>query len=181
MHTVFPQSPCSWLRHACMSADRCTSDANRHEREAMRSSAETRMAVSGPEAAKQRGTRLGLCTRYFPSRRAAGCGMLACRRTDARATPTDMSVKRCAATREREWLSAARKLRSSAGRKKQLPAPQAAVIRKAFCYYSESAVSSAFTMLFTAVRRALTEARMISTSTPAPQYSTPLFLLLTPT
>ena len=42
--------------------------------------------------------------------------MPACRRTDARATPTDMSVKRCAAARKREWLSAARKLRSSEGR-----------------------------------------------------------------
>ncbi|HCG60393.1 MAG TPA: hypothetical protein DEV97_10420 [Lachnospiraceae bacterium] len=57
MHTVFPQSLCRWTRHACMPADRCTSDANRHEREAMRSNARTRMAVSGPEAAKQRGTK----------------------------------------------------------------------------------------------------------------------------
>ena len=149
---------------------------------------------------------------HKPSRRAAGCGMLACQRTDARATPTDMSVKRCAAARKREWLSAARKLRSSEGRawayahgispvavqlaaaclhasgqmherrqKNSCPHCRQLFSRKALCYISESAVSSAFTMLFTAVRSALTEARMISTSTPAPQYSTPLFLLLTPT
>lgn len=107
---------------ACLHAGgRCTNDANRHEREAMRSSTGTRMAVSGPEAAKQRGTKK-------PAARTAG-----------------------------SWFG------------------------KPLCYSSESAVSSAFTILFTAVRRALTEARMISTSTPAPQYNTPLFLLLTPT
>ena len=174
------QSPCRWTRHACMpAADARVTPTDMSVKRC--AAAREREWLSAARKLRSSEGRAWAYARRIPSRRADERGMPACRRADARATPTDMSVKRCAATREREWLSAARKLRSSEGRKKQLPAPQAAVIRKAFCYYSESAVSSAFTMLFTAVRRALTEARIISTSTPAPQYSTPLFLLLTPT
>ncbi len=110
------------------------------------------MAVSGPEAAQQRGTRLGLCTQDCP-----------------------VAVQLAAACLHASGQMHERRQKNSCPHCRQL------FSRKALCYISESAVSSAFTMLFTAVRSALTEARMISTSTPAPQYSTPLFLLLTPT
>ena len=155
-----------------MPADRCTSDANRHEREAMRSSAGTRMAVSGPEAAKQRGTRMGLCTQDRP---VAVQLAAACLHASGQ-----MHERRQKNSCPHACLHASGQMHERR-QKNSCPHCRQLFSRKALCYISESAVSSAFTMLFTAVRSALTEARMISTSTPAPQYSTPLFLLLTPT